>query len=336
MKSYSNYSLLAHNTFGISAKANRFIEYDTVGELMDVLRSEAHRYSRILHIGSGSNLLFTSDFDGLVLYSQIKFIYYTDCGNGVFIARVGSGVVWDDFCADVAHRGLWGVENLSFIPGQVGASAVQNIGAYGVEVADVIERVEVIDRVDCSSLVIDARDCDYGYRYSRFKTEWRERFIVTAVHFRLTSFPTPKLGYAGLNDLKNNSELLSPQIIRDKVTQIRKDKLPDPAEIGSAGSFFKNPVVDVAVYNALTADFDVVPHFALPDGKVKIPAAWLIERCGLKGKTVGGAQVYCKQPLVIVNTGGASADDVVRLADLVKNSVAERFGICIEPEVNYI
>lgn len=333
MKIHSDYSLLTHNTFGIDVKTRTFAEYETADELKQLIATCAGQ--RVLHIGGGSNLLFTNDFDGVVLHSAIRFMEYADRNAGTVIARIGAGVVWDDFCADAARRGLWGVENLSFIPGEVGASAVQNVGAYGVEACDVIEAVEVIDRTDCTAHTISAADCDYGYRHSRFKAEWKERYFVTAVHFRLNRTPQPRLDYAGLSTLKELPEL-TPWLVRQFVTDIRRNKLPDPKKTGSAGSFFKNPVIGKARYEALLAANPAMPHYPAPDGMVKVPAAWLIDQCGLKGHKTGGAQVYERQPLVIINAGHATAADIVSLAAFVRQKVSERFGIDIAPEVNYI
>lgn len=231
---------------------------------------------------------------------------------------------------------MWGIENLSGIPGEVGASAVQNIGAYGVEACNAIAEVEVLDRNDLTSRLIPAAECDYGYRHSRFKTEWADRYFITAVKYRLHTTPHPQLDYAGLSALKDKSEALTPLQIRQHITGIRSGKLPDPAVIGSAGSFFKNPVIDTAQYRQLLSEYPSMPHYSAPDNMVKIPAAWLIDQCGMKGFSVGNAQVYDKQPLVIVNNGHATASDITTLATKIQQKVAEKFNITIHPEVIYI
>lgn len=335
MKVYTDYSLLAHNTFGIEARTRYFAEYQTVDELRQLVNADICRNNRVLHIGSGSNLLFVKDFDGVILHSAVRFMEYSDGSSDDVTARIGSGVVWDDFCADAARRGLWGVENLASIPGEAGSSAVQNVGAYGVEACDVIEAVEVFDRKDCTIRIIPAADCDYGYRHSRFKTDWKERYFVTAVRFRLSRTPRPRLGYAGL-DVLTAETALTPERVRLFVSDIRRKKLPDPDETGSAGSFFKNPVIGKDRYLSLLAAHPSMPHYPVSDGMVKVPAAWLIEQCGLKGRRIGGAQVYGRQPLVIVNAGNATSADIVGLADMVRQEVYSRFGIDITPEVNYI
>ncbi len=327
-----NYSLLKHNTFGIDVKADFFIEYDTVEQLHAILSSDMVRNNRMLHIGAGSNLLFTGDFHGVVLHSAIRFCDVSESEGDEVIVRVGAGVVWDDFCGWMADRGLWGIENLSHIPGEVGASAVQNIGAYGVEACDAIHSVEALDVMTGEERIFT----DYGYRHSIFKTDLKDRYIVTAVSYKLTKSPRPRLEYAGLNALFSENEELTPMKIRTAIIGVRRDKLPEPSEIGSAGSFFKNPVIDSQKFNELHALYPSMPHYVLPNGEFKIPAAWFIDQCGLKGVEHGRAGVYAKQPLVLVNLGGASPDDITGLARMVQNSVRERFGVDIYPEVNYI
>lgn len=333
-----NYSLLHRNTFGIDARARYFVEYATVDELKGFLQTDIARQNRLLQIGGGSNLLFTADFDGVVLHSCIRFIQYHDCPDcpDAVTAHVGSGVVWDDFCHDAALNNLWGVENLSFIPGEVGASAVQNIGAYGVEACDSISAVYLLDIDTLQESIVECADCQYGYRHSRFKTEWAGRYIITAVDYRLHRTPRPRLDYAGLNTLKSDLDSLTPAAVRSFVTAIRQQKLPDPAVTGSAGSFFKNPVITSAQYQSLLAVYPGMPHYPAAPDMVKVPAAWLIDQCGFKGATIGGAQVYPKQPLVITNTGGASASDIMSLAANIQTQVAEKFGVTISPEVIYI
>ena len=332
----SDFSLLHHNTFRINATARYFVEYDTIDELIAFLKSDIGRTTRLYHIGGGSNILFTKNFDGAILHSHIKNIEYSNLNNDEVIAHVSAGVVMDDFCADAATKGLWGIENLSYIPGEAGASAVQNIGAYGVEVCNSIVSVEVIDRTDFSQKTILAADCDYGYRHSRFKTEWANRYIITAVNYHLHRSPRPQLDYAGLSALNAETNTLTPQRIRQFVTDIRRTKLPDPAEIGSAGSFFKNPLITEAQYQSLLATYPTMPHYPASNGMVKIPAAWLIEQCGMKGHILGGAQVYELQPLVIINRSNATASDITVLASHIQTLIATRFSINIYPEVIYL
>ena len=331
------------NTFGMKVKARCFMEYDSVADLVDIEFEELAR--PVLHIGGGSNLLFTDDFKGTVLHSKINFIEILEDGSDVLVS-VGSGVVFDDFCAWAAKEGLWGVENLSYIPGEVGASAVQNIGAYGVEVKDVIRTVYCYDTVEEEFVKFDVEECEYGYRDSVFKDpEVKGRYVVTHVVFALSRTPQPRLDYGHLRDavMTAGSEL-TPALIRRVIIKIRKEKLPEPSVMGSAGSFFKNPVItaehfarmEAAAKAELGSDYKV-PHYDLPDGTVKVPAAWMIEQCGWKGRRSGGAAVYDKQPLVIVNyTGDADPEEIVGLERRIIASVKAKFNIDLHPEVEHV
>lgn len=329
-----NYSLLGHNTMGIDVKAQQFITYDTVDELKEVLQEIAGR--PILHIGRGSNLLFTRDFEGVVLHSSIKFTQIVMRNQREVVVRVGAGVVWDDFCAQMAQNNFYGSENLSHIPGEVGAAAVQNIGAYGVEVESIIQEVETIEIATGKPRVFHVSECEYGYRESIFKNQLRGQYVVTAVVFKLSVTPVVHLDYGQLQDLKALPHTPSAQDIRDAVIAIRRSKLPEPDQLGSAGSFFKNPVVSIELFNDIAATHHEVPHYAIDEKQVKIPAAWLIEQCGWKGKSHGGAAVYEKQPLIIVNKNHATSSDIMELASLIQQSVYDTFKINIYPEVNYI
>jgi UDP-N-acetylmuramate dehydrogenase len=393
------------NTFGMKVKARCFVEYDSVADLVDIEFEELAR--PVLHIGGGSNLLFTDDFKGTVLHSKINFIEILDeCqrdgrekldpshdkswappvheatgGHGFsnhpsdpqiinedklepVLVSVGAGVVFDDFCEWAAKEGLWGVENLSYIPGEIGAAAVQNIGAYGVEVKDVIKTVYCYDTVEEEFVNFDVEDLDYGYRDSAFKDpEVKGRYIVTHVVFALSRTPQPRLEYGHLKDavlLASERECgtslidvdpeqetlakLTPELIRKVIIKIRKEKLPEPSVMGSAGSFFKNPVISAEHFARIEsaakaehgADYKV-PHYDLPDGTVKVPAAWMIEQCGWKGRRSGGAAVYDKQPLVIVNySGDAYPEEIVSLERRIIDSVRQKFNVDLHPEVEHI
>ena len=289
-------------------------------------------------MGGGSNLLFTKDFPGTVLHLCNKG--YTILPDS--LVRVGAGVVFDDFCAWAAAQGLWGPENLSLIPGEVGASAVQNIGAYGVEAKDIIDTVHAFDRTTCTFVDIPGADCGYGYRTSLFKTDWKGRYIITAVTFRLSAVPQPKLDYGGVRKALGDREP-TPQVIRETVIGIREQKLPDPKVTGSAGSFFCNPVIErdhfekiVAIAKAENGPEYEVPHYDVGE-RVKVPAAWMIDQCGFKGAREGGAQVYPKQPLVIVNeTGEATPDEIIALEQRVIGTIREKYGIELHPEVEHV
>ena len=310
MRDLSNISLLPYNTFGIDVKAKRFIEYYSLDELRDVL--QANRNEQILHIGQGSNLLFTKDFGGIILHSGMARARFIDDET----VEAQNGLRLDDLIAQLTDMGYSGMEKLSLIPGEVGASAVQNVGAYGVEAKDVIIRVHTLDIQTLEERVFTNDECRFGYRDSAFKHELKGKYIVTSVVYHVTPGEAAKT--------------------RREIIETRKAKLPSVGEVGSAGSFFMNPFVPEEKANALLKQYPEMPHFPSPQG-VKIPAAWLIEQCGLKGKTLGGAQVWNKQPLVIVNaTGNAKPEDIIALAKLVSDSVLDKFGISISPEVNYI
>ena len=446
------------NTFGMKVKARCFIEYDSVADLVDIEFSELAR--PVLHIGGGSNLLFTDDFKGTVLHSKINFIEILDdchfdqasdchffrCRSSDFVdcdqakrveksvlVSVGAGVVFDDFCAWAAKEGLWGVENLSYIPGEVGASAVQNIGAYGVEVKDVIRKVYCYDTVEEEFVSFGVEECGYGYRDSVFKNpDIKGRYIVTHVVFALSREPQPRLDYGHLRDAvvqaaiqtagkmdsqeeyahdcqfdqaEHVEKSITPSLIRKVIIKIRKEKLPEPSVMGSAGSFFKNPVITLAHFQrieaAAKAEFGPdykVPHYVIPvesavtqpdmavisvpfasatssissaaghsvisseaghsvissaaghsvisseaEGRVeksplvKVPAAWMIEQCGWKGRRSGGAAVWDKQPLVLVNyTGEAYPEEIIGLERRIMASVKEKFGVELHPEVEHL
>lgn len=331
-----NYSLRSHNTFGLNVTAHQFITYDTVDELLTILNDIRDKQQNILHIGSGSNLLFTKDYEGIILHSNIKFFEYISHNSHEVLIRVGSGVLWDDFCAKMASNNYYGSENLSHIPGEIGASAVQNIGAYGVEVESIIKEVETIEIATGKSRVFQVKECEYGYRDSVFKNRLKGQYIVTAVVFRLSTIPVVHLDYGQLQDLRSFEGVPTANDIRDAVIAIRKSKLPEPSQLGSAGSFFKNPVVSVEAFNDLSTSYSEIPHFIINEKQVKIPAAWLIDQCGWKGKCHRGAAVYEMQPLIIVNKNHATPNDIMELASLIQQSVYDRFKINIYPEVNYI
>lgn len=334
MKRIENYDLSTKNTFRMKVKAALYIEYDNVEELQSLDLKALPQ--PVFHMGAGSNLLFTKDFPGTILHSNIKFIKYVDMGLDEVLLTVGSGVVFDDLIANVAGNGLWGMENLSLIPGEVGAAAVQNIGAYGVEAKDVISGVVCLDTKDRTKTVFKVGECAYGYRDSRFKHE-RGRYIITSVLFRVTRKYSPKLDYGGVRAALEGRDLqaLTPMDVREAIIGIRNAKLPDPAQIGSAGSFFKNPVITREHFERFATP--ETPHYDLPNGTVKVPAAWLIDQCGFRGKVLGGAQVYEKQPLVIVNaSGSASPEDILALENQMIAKVKEKYDIDLHPEVDHI
>ena len=343
MKELKNISLLPYNTFGIDAKTKLFIEYYSLDELRQVLKE--HKGEQILHIGQGSNLLFTSDFNGVILHSGMARAKFLDDET----VEAQNGLRLDDMIAQLTDMGYSGLEKLSLIPGEVGASAVQNVGAYGCEAKDVIVRVNTLNVETLEERVFTNEECRFGYRDSIFKHELKGKYIVTSVVYKVKPGDATKT--------------------REEIIATRMAKLPTVGEVGSAGSFFMNPFVPEDKVNELLKLYPDMPHYpvgapsvnqrSVCDGesggtscpvdlaeryqhhnlvaeREKIPAAWLIEQCGWKGKTLGGAQVWPKQPLVIVNANNASAKDIMELAAAVSASVKEKFGIDIHPEVNYI
>lgn len=341
MTEHTDYSLLPHNTFGIEAKAAFFITYDSVADLRRALCRvrEQHAGLPVLHIGGGSNLLFLSDFDGVVLHSRILGTEVREDGDTVTV-RAGAGVVWDDFVAYCVEHGYYGVENLSLIPGEVGAAAVQNIGAYGAEAKDVITEVETVDLQTGESRVFPVAECRYGYRRSIFKGDLRGRYAVTHVSFRLSRRFVPNVEYGGVRHALAAAgigpEAATAADVRKAVIAIRREKLPDPAVKGNAGSFFMNPVVERGVYESIAARYPDMPCYEAEGGKKKIPAGWLIEKAGWKGRALGSAAVHDRQALVLVNNGGATGADILRLCEAVRADVKAEFGIEISPEVNFI
>lgn len=334
MRIEKDYDLSSHNTFGMKVRCACYIEYDDAKELESIDFDALPQ--PVMHIGEGSNLLFTGNFAGTVLHSAINYIKYVDMGLPDVPVMVGAGVNWDSFVAEVCRHGLWGAENLSLIPGEIGAAAVQNIGAYGVEVKDIISGVVCFDRKERRKVRFTVDECAYAYRDSMFKHAGG-RYIVTSVLVRLSRNPKPRLEYKGLSDAFGGRTPQHPNEVREAIIGIRREKLPDPADIGSAGSFFKNPVVSALDFVRISEGYDKVPHFVLDGGFVKIPAAWMIDQCGFKGASLGGAAVYEKQPLVIVNaTGDASPQDVINLERRIIDAVKARFGVELHPEVEHI
>lgn len=328
------YSLLPYNTFGIDVSASRFLEYASVAELKEYIAQGAVT-TPFLHIGGGSNLLFTKDYDGLILHSRIGGIEVTAEDSQTVSLRVGAGVVWDDFVACCVEHGWYGAENLSLIPGEVGASAVQNIGAYGVEVKDLITAVETVN-VQGYGRVYSVEECEYAYRSSIFKRTENKSVFVTYVRFRLSKEERYTLDYGTIRQELAKYPAPTLPIVRKVIIEIRESKLPDPKVMGNAGSFFMNPIVAKEKLEALQRDYPRIPYYELPDGRVKIPAGWMIDQCGWKGKSLGPAAVHDKQALVLVNRGGAKGSDIVALSDAVRASVRDKFGIDIHPEVNVI
>lgn len=357
-----NYALAGRNTFRMDVRCACWIEYDRPEDLEELdLRALPQP---VVHIGAGSNLLFKGDFPGTLLHSNVKYYRTVADAEEEVLVEAGAGVVFDDFCAWAADNELWGAENLSGIPGEVGAAAVQNIGAYGAEVKDIVAQVKCFDLAERRIVTFAPAQCAYGYRDSAFKhAPMKGRYAVVSVLFRLSKAPRPRLEYGPLKAAFAAGAPTHPAEVRQEILRIRNGKLPDPAVLGSAGSFFKNPVVSTEVYERVVATTlegtagpcgcesiprqgsvllsqpqgAAVPHYDIGENQIKIPAAWLIEQCGLKGARLGEAAVYDKQPLVIVNaTGTARPADILALEQKVIDSVREKFGIELSPEVEHI
>ena len=342
MKDIQNYSLKEHNTFGIDANCRRFIEFEDDDEAVEVAKILRESATPYIIIGGGSNLLLTKDFDGIVVRSGIKGYYFEESGDRsqetVVRMTCGSGEVWDDMVATSLKAGYYGMENLSLIPGDVGASAVQNIGAYGMEASDLILCVWMIEIPTGKPWMIGNEECEYGYRQSRFKQDWKNRFLITRVTYGLARTFQPHLDYGNIRQELERRGIKEPtaQQLRDVIIDIRNAKLPDPKIEGNAGSFFMNPIVTRQKYEKLAALYPDMPHYKVDSRHEKIPAGWMIEQCGWKGKSLGRAGVHDKQALVLVNRGGATGSEIVALCDAICKDVKAKFGIDIHPEVNII
>ena len=328
-----NYNLKTHNTFGIDAKCSRFLEYESVAEAQEVAKILHESSIPYIIIGGGSNLLLTKDYEGIVVHSACKGVERR--GNSLIC---GSGEVWDDIVAKSIAMQLYGAENLSLIPGDVGASAVQNIGAYGSEVKDLIRKITAVEISTGAVREFNHTECEYGYRQSRFKHEWKNRFLIISVEYELSEAFQPRLDYGNIRAELERRNITEPtaQQLRDTIIDIRNAKLPDPKVMGNAGSFFMNPIVSREKYEQLAAQYEGMPHYEIDADHVKIPAGWMIDQCGWKGKSLGRAGVHDKQALVLVNRGGATGAEIVALCEAIQKDVKAKFDIDIHPEVNII
>lgn len=339
MRDIANYSLLGHNTFGIDAKCDRFVEYATSEDAQELARSLSGQKQNLLIIGKGSNLLLTHDFHGIVLHSAIKGIEQVPANDAdSVLLRCGSGETWDDVVAECVLNGWHGLENLSLIPGEVGASAIQNVGAYGAEVCNYIFLVEAVDIETGEKVALQNSECRYGYRDSIFKHEWKNRFLITHVTYKLSKTFAPELEYGNIRKALADKGIGMPTAseLRETIIEIRRAKLPDPEKLGNAGSFFMNPIVDKAIYEKISSRYGAIPHYDIDEQHVKIPAGWLIEQCGWKGRALGNAGVHDKQALVLVNLGKAKGEDILTLCNRIISDVKANFGIDIHPEVNVV
>lgn len=335
IREFSEINLLDRNSFHVEQCAARLIEFDRWEDLHALFTEQ--RPAKWLVLSGGNNILFTQDYDGVILTPVATGIELLASEGDTVRLRIEAGVEWDDLVAWAVERELWGIENLSLIPGKVGAAPVQNIGAYGSEAKDVIERVHGYDTEQCRHRTLEAAECAFGYRDSIFKRALKGRFIITEVEIRLSRRANPRLGYGDVEREVAARGGATLRNIREAISAIRRSKLPDTAVLGNAGSFFKNPVVDRAIAERLLIDHPEMPHYPTSDpDRVKLAAGWLIDRSGLKGLREGAVGVHDRQALVLVNHGGATGGEVIAFAHRVIATVRERFGIEIEPEVNII
>ncbi|ALR74943.1 UDP-N-acetylmuramate dehydrogenase [[Enterobacter] lignolyticus] len=328
-----NHSLKSWNTFGIDRHAARIVSADTTSELLAAWRQATVENLPVLILGEGSNVLFLEDYDGLVLANRIKGIAVSEQADAWHL-HVGAGENWHNLVKFTLDNNMPGLENLALIPGCAGSSPIQNIGAYGVELQRVCEYVDCVELATGKASRLTAAECRFGYRDSIFKHEYQDKYVIVAVGLRLAKTWQPVLSYGDLTRLDPHS--VTPEQVFDAVCHMRMTKLPDPKVHGNAGSFFKNPVVPAAEAAALLADYPDAPHYPQADGRVKLAAGWLIDRCQLKGKSLGGAAVHRQQALVLINENNATSDDVVGLAHYVRQQVGEKFNVWLEPEVRFI
>ena len=337
MKTTVNHKI--HNSFGFDVIAKQFIEIDDANDLQTLIRRGMLKNQNILILSGGNNILFTHEvFDGIVIYMNNQGIKRIVDDEDKAVVRVQAGEDWPEFVKQMVAKGLYGVENLANIPGKVGAAPVQNIGAYGMELKDSFLQCEAIHLESGKKRTFDNKECSFGYRNSIFKGMLRGQYVITSVDFLLKKDAPLNLEYGNIKAYLEQNGIDNPSLqqLHDAICAIRDAKLPDVKQIGSAGSFFKNPVIERAQFEALQKDYPTIPHYDEPNGKVKVPAGWLIEQAGWKGWHNEHVGVYEKQALVLVHYGGGKGEDIVYLAKRIQDSVEEKFGIRISPEVNFV
>jgi UDP-N-acetylmuramate dehydrogenase len=333
-----NFSLKNYNTFGIDVRCDFFTEVDTVDDLNRIIKDDRFYNIPKMILGGGSNILFTQDFKGLIIRNSIKGIRVVKENEDHVWLKAGAGEVWHDLVMYAIAHHWGGIENLSLIPGLVGAAPMQNIGAYGVELESVFDSLEAINMQTGELEIFDKAACRFGYRESVFKNELKGKYCIVSVTLRLNKKPVLNLSYGAIRETLQNMHVIKPDIksVSDAVIAIRTSKLPDPGVLGNAGSFFKNPEITEEQFKILQEKYPAIPAFAASDNLVKISAAWLIEQCGWKGKRVGDAGTHAQHALVLVNYGNALGAEIKQLADKIQQSVLEKFGICLTPEVNIV
>ena len=334
----SNVSLKPYNTFGIDATARYLVEVENEEDIQTLLQLPNAHTSPMLVLGGGSNLLLTQDFNGLAVKINLKGIQVVKEDQEHVWVRAGAGESWHGFVMHCVEKGWAGLENLSLIPGTVGAAPMQNIGAYGVEIKDTFDRLEAVQLSTGEKHIFTNADCRFGYRDSVFKNEVKGKYIISSVQFKLSKQPTFQVSYGDIQTTlaQMGVKELSIRAVSEAVIKIRRSKLPDPAEIGNAGSFFKNPEIPASQYEALKIQYPTIPGYVINNTTVKVPAGWLIEQNGWKGKRFGSIGVHTRQALVLVNYGGGKGADIQQLAYKIQNSVEEQFGIRLHTEVNFV
>ncbi len=323
---------------GLKALARFFAEIHSISDLRDALQFATEKNLELLILGGGSNILFVSDFDGIVVLNGIKGIQTISEDNNEITLKIGAGENWHQLVLGCVEKGYGGIENLSLIPGTVGAAPIQNIGAYGVELVDVFECLEAYDIEHKELKTFTRKECAFGYRDSIFKKQLKGKVVITSVTLRLSKKPELNFSYSSLSERLREKEITEPTIkdISDTVIEVRQSKLPDPDEIGNTGSFFKNPVISVYQFDELKSSHPELPGYPVSERQVKVPAGWLIEQAGWKGKREGDAGVHSKQALVLVNHGNASGEEIWKLAKRIERDVLEKYGIKLISEVNIV
>ena len=330
-------SLKTHNTFSIDCRARYFVSIQSINDLKEVLQSKVH--SKIFILGGGSNILLTQDIDALVIHINLKGIEIISENKNTISLKVMAGENWHDFVKYCINHNYGGLENLSLIPGNVGTAPIQNIGAYGVELEDVFNSCNTISLNNHSEKQFSKEECKFGYRNSIFKNEEKGAFIITSVIFNLTKTNhNISIGYGAIKEQLNNLQIENPTLkeISEAVIQIRQSKLPDPKKLGNCGSFFKNPIINDVEFKKFHNNYPQAPYYKISNSEYKIPAGWLIEQSGFKGKRIGDAGVHKKQALVLVNYGNTTGKEIVSLSKKIQTKVKEDFGISITPEVSII
>lgn len=330
-------NIAGYNTMGIAAKARYFVSVKSVEELQQVLSDERFKSISTFMIGGGSNVLFIRDYDGLLIHIDIQGREIIKEDEQHIWLSVGAGENWHQLVQDCVAKGWGGIENLSLIPGSVGAAPIQNIGAYGAELEEVFELLQAVEVATGKSQTFSKDECKFGYRDSIFKNELKGKFVITSVTLKLAKHQEVNTSYKALSEKLAEKKIAEPTIkdVSEAVIEIRQSKLPDPAKIGNTGSFFKNPIIDKKKFSSLQKNYPEIPHYPAGE-KIKIPAAWLIDQCGWKGKRLGDAGVHKMQALVIVNYGNASGEEIWQLAQNIQESVQSTFGVSLTPEVNIV